>query len=213
MTDKLTPDTLRDVLHQVAAKIIRSRDELCRLDSLVGDGDHGVGMGRGFTQAGEKLATAGDADLAGLLKTFGMGVVTGAGGASGPLFGGLFTEGAKALKGAPHLDAPGARQWWRAALEATQKRGGAKPGDKTMVDALHPAVKAMEDFRGEDLGEMFQAAAKAAWEGVEKTKDQLAGQGRSRYLGERALGHQDAGATSTAMILDVLAKACSGDKG
>jgi dihydroxyacetone kinase phosphoprotein-dependent L subunit len=203
----LGPAGFKDLLLGVADKIIESKDELSRLDSVIGDGDHGVGMGHGFSAAKGKLeAESPEGGLGKLARTFGMGIVSGAGGASGPLFGGLFAEAAKALKDHGELDAANAKKWWRSALEATMARGGAKPGDKTMVDALHPAVEAMEAHQGDDLGELFALAAKAAWDGVEKTKGYVAGQGRSRYAGERALGHQDAGATSVAKILETLAE-------
>ena len=207
MANSLDGLGFKELLLKIADKVVDSKDELSRLDSVIGDGDHGVGMGHGFTAAKEKLeAEDHEGGLSKLAKTFGLGVVSGAGGASGPLFGGLFTEAAKALKDHGELNVDNARQWWKQALEATQARGGAKPGDKTMVDALHPAVEAMEAHHGDDLGEMFAAAAKAAWGGVEKTKDYVAGQGRSRYAGERAVGHQDAGATSVAKILETVAE-------
>ncbi|MDR1487741.1 MAG: dihydroxyacetone kinase subunit L [Deltaproteobacteria bacterium] len=209
MTDTLNHTALKNALEEVGKTIIARKEELCRLDSLIGDGDHGVGMSHGFESALKKLSQEQSEEIDKLMRSFGMGVISGAGGASGPLFGGLFTEGAKAVKGRPSLDAQAIKQWWKSALEATMKRGGAKLGDKTMVDALIPAVEALETSKETDLALLFQAAAKGAWEGVEKTKQYVAGQGRSRYLGERAIGHQDAGATSVAIILDTLAKACA----
>lgn len=208
MPVSLNPDSLRQALLKVADTIIEKRDELSRVDSMIGDGDHGVGMGHGFTAAREQLAESGDAEISRLMRTFGLGVVSGAGGASGPLFGGIFMEGGKSAKGLSELKAPDVAKWWRAALDYIQSKGKAQPGDKTMVDALYPAVLAMEAFQGQDLGELFAQAAKAAWDGVEKTKTMVAGQGRSRYLGERAIGHQDAGATSVSIILDVLRDFC-----
>ncbi len=205
----LGPDQVRRAMLKVADVIIEKRDELCRIDSHIGDGDHGIGMGHGFTAARDQLNASTDTEIAKLMRTFGMGVVTGAGGASGPLFGGLFMEGGKSAKGLAELKAADVTRWWRAALDYVQSKGKAQPGDKTMVDALHPAVLAMESFGGDDVGELFAQAAKAAWEGVEKTKSMVAGQGRSRYLGERAVGHQDAGATSVATILDVLRDFCA----
>ncbi|MDR1545217.1 MAG: dihydroxyacetone kinase subunit L [Deltaproteobacteria bacterium] len=210
MTAYLNPAQIKAMLLETAQIIIDSRDELCRLDSLIGDGDHGVGMSHGFTAAKNKLEFEEAEEAAKLLRVFGMAIISGAGGASGPLFGGLFLEGARVLKGRPALTAAEAVQWWRAALEATKSRGGAKPGDKTMVDALHPAVEAMEALaatpQGADLAAVLAAGARAARAGAEKTKEYVASQGRSRYVGERALGHQDAGATSTAIILETLAR-------
>jgi dihydroxyacetone kinase-like protein len=207
MTDTLCPAGLRAALEEVGRTIINSRDELCRLDSLIGDGDHGIGMSHGFEGALKSLSEEKSEEIDKLMRSFGMGVISGAGGASGPLFGGLFTEGAKAVKGRQNIDAEAVKLWWKAALEATMRRGGAKLGDKTMVDALIPAVEALEASQSADLAELFQAAAKGAWEGVEKTKQYVAGQGRSRYVGERSIGHQDAGATSVAIILESLARA------
>lgn len=200
---------LKKMLLGVAEVIISKKDELCAIDSFIGDGDHGIGMSHGFTAARDQLAALESDDPAKLLRAFGMGVVTGAGGASGPLFGGLFIEGGKAVKGSAELKAADIVKWWRAALDYVRSKGGAKPGDKTMVDALQPAVEAMEAFDGDDIPELFAAAAKAAWDGVEKTKNYVAGQGRSRYLGERALGHQDAGATSISIILETLGRLAS----
>lgn len=202
----LSPALVKKMLLQVAETIIEKRDELCKVDSYIGDGDHGIGMGRGFTMARDQLNTLESDDIGKLMRTFGLGVVSGAGGASGPLFGGLFMEGGKAVRDATELTVTEVVKWWRAALGYIQSKGKAKPGDKTMVDALNPAVEAMEAYRGDDLIELFGLAAQAAWAGVEKTKDMVAGQGRSRYLGERALGYQDAGATSVAIIFDTLRK-------
>jgi len=200
----ISPAKIKAMMLQVAETIIDKRDELCKVDSHIGDGDHGIGMGHGFTMAREQLTPLESDDIAKLMRTFGMGVVSGAGGASGPLFGGIFLEGGKAVKGSAELGPAEVAKWWRAALDYIQAKGKAQPGDKTMVDALFPAVEAMEAYQGDDLVELFDQAARAAWAGVEKTKDMIAGQGRSRYLGERALGHQDAGATSVAIILDTL---------
>lgn len=211
MPVSLTPDMLRQAMLTVAETIIEKRDELSRIDSFIGDGDHGVGLSRGFTAARDQLAASSDTEISKLMRTFGLGVVTGAGGASGPLFGGIFMEGGKTAQGLTAFKAADVTKWWRAALDYIQAKGKAQPGDKTMVDALHPAVLVMEAFPGDDIGDLFAAAAKAAWEGVEKTKNMVAGQGRSRYLGERSVGHQDAGATSVAIILDVFRDFCVAD--
>lgn len=200
----LPPALMKKMMLKVAGTIIDKRDELCKVDSHIGDGDHGIGMGHGFTMARDQLSALESDDISKLMRTFGLGVVSGAGGASGPLFGGLFMEGGKAVKDAAELTVTEVVKWWRAALDYIQNKGKAKPGDKTMVDALYPAIEAMEAYQGNDLVELFDLAAKAAWSGVEKTKDMVAGQGRSRYLGERALGYQDAGATSVAIIFDTL---------
>lgn len=201
--DRLSPTLMKHIMLNVAETIIAKRDDLCKIDSHIGDGDHGIGMSHGFTVARDQLTSLESDDIAKLMSTFGMGIVSGAGGASGPLFGGIFMEGGKAVKGREELTAGDVAKWWRAGLDYIQSKGKAKPGDKTMVDALFPAVTVMEAYQGDDIVDMLNQAAQAAWDGVEKTKDMVAGQGRSRYLGERALGHQDAGATSVAIILEV----------
>lgn len=201
--DRLSPALMKHIMINVAETIIEKRDDLCKIDSHIGDGDHGIGMSHGFTAARDQLAPLESDDINKLMRTFGMGIVTGAGGASGPLFGGIFLEGGKAVKGREELNAADVAKWWRAGLDYIQSKGKAQLGDKTMVDALYPAVAAMEAYQGDDIVEMLNQAVQAAWAGVEKTKDMIAGQGRTRYLGERALGYQDAGATSVAIILEV----------
>jgi dihydroxyacetone kinase-like protein len=199
---------VRKILLLMADKIIAGRDRLNEIDSGIGDADHGSGMAQSFAKARERLESVPPgADIAALIKAFASGVMGGGGGASGALFGALFGEGAKTAAGKESLSPADLAAWWRAGLAAVQARGKAKPGDKTMVDALEPAARALEENSAAGFGSQTAKALEAARQGVEATKGMLAGQGRSRYAGERSLGHQDAGATSVALLLEALASA------
>ncbi len=203
--DSIDAKQLRSILNAMADTIIANRDRLNEIDAGIGDADHGTGMAVSFAKAREKLAASPDEDAAKSLKAFGMGIMGGGGGASGALFSGVFLEGAKALAGKAALAPADLAAWWRAGLEIVKSRGKAKPGDKTMVDALEPAAKALEDNAAAGLAAQTAKALEAARAGVEATKNMVAGQGRSRYAGERSLGHQDAGATSVSLLFEVLA--------
>jgi phosphoenolpyruvate---glycerone phosphotransferase subunit DhaL len=182
-----------------AAAIGEQRQELVRLDTAIGDGDHGTNMDRGMRAAVEKLsATEGD-DIGALLKAVGMALVSKVGGAAGPLYGTLFLQMGTATAGQSELDLAG----WTAALEAgvkgVQARGKAELGDKTMIDALAPAVEALKS--GSELGDALRASADAARAGMEATTPLEARKGRASYLGPRSVGHQDPGATSSHLLL------------
>lgn len=204
--DTINAVTLRRILNSMADKIIANKDELCRVDALIGDGDHGIGMAQSFAKAKEKLAASPDEDIGKSLKAFGMGILGGGGGASGALFSAVFMEGAKTLAGKDAMAPVDLAAWWRAGLDMVKSRGKAKLGDKTMVDALEPAVVALEADAGAGFAAQTAKALAAARDGVESTKNMLAGQGRSRYAGSRAIGFQDAGATSVALLFEVLAE-------
>ncbi len=195
---------IRRLLFAMADAVIAKKDYLCEVDAGIGDGDHGIGMAQSFTKAKERLSASPAADIAGALKAFGTGVMSGGGGASGALFSGIYLEGAKVMAGKTDMTPADLAAWWRAGLESVKARGRAQPGDKTMVDALEPAVLAMEANAGAGFAAQLAKAAEAADAGVEATKNMVAGQGRSRYAGERSLGRQDAGATSVAILVRVL---------
>jgi len=186
-----------------ASTIAEHRQELVRLDTAIGDGDHGTNMDRGMKAAVEKLeATDGD-DIGALLKTVGMALVSKVGGAAGPLYGTLFLQMGTASAGKPELDLAG----WTAALDAgvqgVKARGKAELEDKTMLDALLPAVDALK--AGSDLGDALRASADAARAGMEATIPLEARKGRASYLGPRSIGHQDPGATSAQLLLQTAA--------
>ncbi len=202
--DSIDAKQLRGILNAMAEKIVSNRDHLNEVDAGIGDADHGTGMAQSFTKARDKLAASPEENVAKSLKAFGSGIMGGGGGASGALFSGLYLEGAKVLAGKAALSPADLAAWWRAGLEIVKSRGKAKPGDKTMVDALEPAVKALEDNAAAGFAVQAAKALEAARAGVEATKDMVAGQGRSRYAGERSLGHQDAGATAVALLFETL---------
>ena len=186
-----------------AAAVAEHRVELVRLDTAIGDGDHGTNMDRGMKAVVEKLeATEGD-DIGALLKTVGMTLVSKVGGAAGPLYGTLFLQLGTATAGKTELDLDD----WAAALDAAisgvKARGKAELEDKTMIDALVPALEALKAkaAEGADLGDALRASADAAEQGRDATTPLEARRGRASYLGPRSVGHQDPGATSSALLL------------
>jgi dihydroxyacetone kinase-like protein len=201
-------DAVVDWMRRFAEEMGEHRQELVRLDTAIGDGDHGTNMDRGMRKAMEKLEAADVADPGAVLKTVAMALVSSVGGAAGPLYGTLFLQMGGALAGQERVDLPGWTAAWRAALEGVQARGKAQPGDKTMVDALIPAIEAMEG--ASDLDDGLQAAVKGAEEGMRATTPLVARKGRASYLGERSKDHQDPGATSTYYLFKSAAEALSG---
>jgi dihydroxyacetone kinase-like protein len=191
-----------------AAAVADQADRLTELDAAIGDGDHGVNLNRGFTAVlaaldGYAAATVGDV----LVRT-GSTLVSKVGGAAGPLYGTAFRAMGKALPEA-EVDAEGLAKALRAGLEGVRKLGGAVPGDKTIVDAFAPAVAAYDAAvaAGQSLGAATAEAARAAEEGMRATAALQARKGRASYLGERSIGHQDPGATSTWLLFRTLAEA------
>jgi dihydroxyacetone kinase-like protein len=175
-----------------------------RLDTAIGDGDHGTNMDRGMKKAVEKLDGTDGGDIGADLKAVGMALVSSVGGAAGPLYGTLFLQMGTASAGKDELDLDG----WTAAVEAgvngVKARGKAEPGDKTMIDAWLPALDALR--QGGDLGEALERSAAAAEEGMKSTTPMEARKGRASYLGPRSVGHQDPGATSTYLLLRAAAE-------
>jgi phosphoenolpyruvate---glycerone phosphotransferase subunit DhaL len=181
------------------------RQELVRLDTAIGDGDHGANMARGMEKAAEKLSGAEQADTGSVLKTVAMTLISTVGGAAGPLYGTLFLQLGSALAGKDEVQLSEYAAAWRKGVEGVQARGKAVPGEKTMVDALVPAVDALEQATELDSG--LRAAAAAAEEGMQATTPLVARKGRASYLGERSAGHQDPGATSSYYLLRTAAEA------
>jgi phosphoenolpyruvate---glycerone phosphotransferase subunit DhaL len=198
---RVTDEQIRDWIRRYAAVVAEHRAELVKLDTAIGDGDHGTNMDRGMRKAVEKLDGLEGGDVGASLKAVGMALVSSVGGAAGPLYGTLFLQMGSAAAGREALDLDG----WAAALDAgvkgVQARGKAEPGDKTMVDALLPALEALR--AGGDLA----SAAAAAEEGMKATIPLEARRGRASYLGPRSVGHQDPGATSTYLLMRSAAEA------
>jgi dihydroxyacetone kinase-like protein len=194
-----------------AGSIAAQKDVLTELDAQIGDADHGANMHRGMQAVLAEIDTGEYADPAALLKQVGMTLVRSVGGASGPLYGTLFLRMATAVSGSSggSLDAAGFAKALRAGLEGVVARGKAEAGDKTMYDALAPAVDALDAglASGASLGDALRAAAVAADAGRDATVPLQARKGRASYLGERSVGHQDPGATSTALLVAAAAEA------
>jgi dihydroxyacetone kinase-like protein len=201
-------DGALDWMRRFAASMEEHRQELVRLDQAIGDGDHGTNMDRGMRKAIEKLDAAEQADPGAVLKTVAMALVSSVGGAAGPLYGTLFLQMGGALAGTEQVELADWAAAWRKGLEGVQARGKAELGDKTMVDALAPAVEALEQASDLDAG--LRAAAEAAAEGMKATVPLEARKGRASYLGERSKDHQDPGATSTTYLFQSAAEALTG---
>lgn len=196
------------IVEGMAKKIEAEKEYLTELDNEIGDGDHGINLARGFEAVEKKLPSLAGGDIGALLKGVGMQLVSTVGGASGPLYGTAFMKAGMACKGLTEIDGPAFVKAMEAAVDGIKMRGKATEGEKTMLDALCPALKVLQDdvTAGKSLKEALQDAAQVAEKGVEYTKTIIATKGRASYLGERSLGHQDPGATSSLYLLQVLAE-------
>jgi dihydroxyacetone kinase-like protein len=203
--------TKNDVLEWIRAYaqvIAENKDYLTELDSAIGDADHGANMQRGFKAVLEKLPDNEDKDISKILMGVGMALLSKVGGAGGPLYSTVFIQMGKSIDGKSEFDLADWANALEAATQGVVRLGKASPGDKTMVDALTPAVEALKEAseQGLTLGEGLEKSAKAAEEGMIATIPLVAHKGRASYLGERSAGHQDPGATSTFLLLDTAAK-------
>jgi dihydroxyacetone kinase-like protein len=201
------PAALGRWLRSFADAVTDNADMLTTLDSAIGDADHGANMRRGMKAVVAKLDAAPDVSPSTLLKTAGMTLVSTVGGASGPLYGTFFLRMATSAGDREELDGAAFAAALRAGLDGVLARGKAAAGDKTMLDALIPAVDALDAALagGAGLGDALRAAADAADAGRDATTPLVARKGRASYLGERSAGHQDPGATSTALLLTAAA--------
>ena len=198
---ELNGEDARNMLLYIANKIIASKPYLTEVDSAIGDGDHGIGMAGGMQKVRRKLCQMeGEENVYALFEAAGRAMLLSMGGASGVIFGSLYLAGAKGMAAKASLTGSDLAKMERKSLEAIQERGKAEVGDKTMVDALSPAVEALEANQDKSLLEMLKAAEAAARQGVENTKNYQAKFGRAKSLMERAIGYQDAGATSVWLI-------------
>ncbi|WDV49339.1 dihydroxyacetone kinase subunit DhaL [Streptomyces coeruleorubidus] len=195
----LDADFFRRWMTVTAESVDREAERLTALDSPIGDADHGSNLHRGFTAVTAALEKEAPGTPGGVLTLAGRQLISTVGGASGPLYGTLLRRTGKALGDAAEVSAEQLAEALRAGVDAVMTLGGAAPGDKTMIDALVPAVDA--------LGDSFAAARTAAEEGAVATTPLQARKGRASYLGERSIGHQDPGATSAALLVAGLAEA------
>ena len=203
---------VQDWIRRYAEEIAAHRQELVRLDTAIGDGDHGTNMDRGMRKAVERLDGVQGEDIGAALKAVGMALVSSVGGAAGPLYGTLFMQMGQGTSGKGEL---GLADWsaaLRKGLDGVKARGKAEPGDKTMVDALLPAANALDQAaqEGVDLAEALRRSAEAAAEGMRATVSMEARKGRASYLGPRSVGHQDPGATSSHLLLKTAAEVLGG---
>lgn len=204
--------TITTWMSEVAGAVRAERDYLIQLDAAIGDGDHGINMTRGFDAVVRALAQEDGSTPGKLLTLSGKTLVSSVGGASGPLWGSALRRGGRALGDAQIFDAGRLVEVLEAALASVVDLGAAVPGDKTMVDALQPAVTALrrEVDAGTSLPVAMRHAAEAAEAGMRATVPMQARKGRASYLGERSVGHQDPGATSTALIVRALERTVAG---
>jgi len=193
------------IVRKLVEVIQENKDWLSEIDGAIGDGDHGVNMAKGFSMAGEKIDST-ENNLSEQLKMLAMTLVSNIGGAMGPIYGTFFLNMSKEIRGKDQLEAQDLAKMLRSALEGVKKRGGAKVGDKTLVDTLEPATIAYERAIGEgkSISEAIDLMIDAAKKGMESTKELVAKKGRSSRLGERSKGTIDAGSASCYLILKIL---------
>ncbi len=209
--EAITRDQIVDWIRRSAALIEENERWLTQLDADIGDADHGANMHRGFQAVLRKLPDVANSDIGSILKSVGLTLVSTVGGAGGPLYGTFFIDMGATTAGKKELSLAE----WAVALEAgvagMVRRGKAGVGDKTMLDALQPAVNSTSAAAasGSDIATALRVAAQAAEEGMRATTPLVARKGRASYLGERSAGHQDPGATSAALLLQAAAQTLS----
>jgi phosphoenolpyruvate---glycerone phosphotransferase subunit DhaL len=209
MGQEITLAQIRQWLKAYAQRIKEQESYLTQLDAAIGDADHGANMHRGMRKICEKLADPEfqPDDISSLLRAVAMTLISSVGGAAGPLYGAFFLRAAQVENLGDAITLTQLASMVRAGLEGIQQRGKAQVGDKTMIDALYPAVEALEAAaqKGLPIANALEAAREAGEEGMHKTIGIQANRGRASYLGPRAIGHQDPGATSLYYMLETAA--------
>ncbi|WP_029688497.1 dihydroxyacetone kinase subunit DhaL [Thermoanaerobacter sp. A7A] len=200
----ITKNDVLKIVDKIVEVIKENKEYLTELDAAIGDADHGINLDRGFDAVKQKLATLPETtDIGTILKTIGMTLVSTVGGASGPLYGTAFMRAGQVVQGKNELSEEDIVKIFEAALDGIKQRGKAEAGDKTMIDSIEPAYKALKDSLENNIAlpEALNRAANAAKEGMEYTKNISARKGRASYLGERSIGHLDPGATSAYLMI------------
>ena len=199
------------LLDKISDKIIEEKDFLTELDRPIGDNDHGINMAKGFTEVKKKLPLMAEQDLGTIFKNTGMTLVSTVGGSSGPLYGTAFMKMGMALAAKQEMDFTDFLEAFKAGVAGVGQRGHSTVEEKTMLDAMAPAAKAMEETFADsgDARMALSAGVKAAEAGVEHTKELIATKGRASYVGERGIGHQDPGATSFLFMLRTAWENCN----
>ena len=207
----MTKEQIVKWLQAIGHVVEANKEFLTQLDAAIGDADHGINMERGFKKVNSQLSTVADKDIGSIFKSTGMALISSVGGASGPLYGTLFLRAGTVASGKHELNTTELAGVLKAGLSGVIERGKAQVGDKTMVDALTPAVKAFEQAAEDGVGiaEALGQTVAAAEQGMKDTISLIARKGRASYLGERAIGHQDPGATSVYLIIKALHDAVS----
>lgn len=195
-----------DIMKKLSSVMEENKLILSELDAAIGDGDHGLNMNKGFVAVVDKLADDDGSNIGNIFKKTGMALVSNVGGASGPLYGTAFMKAAAPVNGKAEMDINDFLQVLEAALAGIQMRGKAVAGEKTMIDAIEPAIESLRTSieNGVDTIQALEEMKDAALKGVEFTKGIKATKGRASYLGDRSIGHQDAGATSSYLILNTI---------
>jgi phosphoenolpyruvate---glycerone phosphotransferase subunit DhaL len=209
---ELTSDQMIKWLERYAALLAENRDYLTQLDSAIGDADHGANMDRGFKAVLAKKAEFQGKDIATVFKTVAMTLISTVGGASGPLYGTFFLQAALATPGKSSVSPEEFGALLEKGVNGVIQRGKAAPGDKTMIDAMQPAVAAYQKAveSGESIATALSKAVETSNEGMKGTIPLVARKGRASYLGDRSAGHQDPGATSSALLFQAAAEALAG---
>lgn len=202
----VTKDHIIQWLQKLATVLAENKEYLTQLDSAIGDADHGINMDRGFTKVMEKLPTFADNDIGSVMKSTGMTLISSVGGASGPLYGTFFMRAGMKFNAHETLSSAELHQMLQAGVDGIISRGRAQPGDKTMIDTWTPALAAYSTALegGADTLAALTVAVEAAKQGMKDTIPMQAKKGRASYLGERSIGHQDPGATSSYLMLQAL---------
>lgn len=202
---------ITDILMQIADVMDENRDYLTELDNPIGDGDHGINMARGFDEIRKQKEALETKDAGSLLKTAGMTLVSKVGGSAGPLYGTFFMKAGQAVGKKETVDIHDFLQAMQAGIEGVKMRGKSTAGEKTMLDAMIPALEAMQtaEAAGESAEQILKTGTAAAKAGMEATIPMRATKGRASYLQERSIGHQDPGATSFYLMMDVLSRAAA----
>ncbi len=197
-----------DILEKVCNIIIEKKEELTELDRVIGDGDHGVNLSRGMEKVKEELPKLEGLKPFEVLNKCAMLLMSNVGGASGALYATALMKGAAALKGKEEITSEDISKAWNDMILGIESRGKSAKGEKTMLDTLIPAYEAFkrEVEAGKDVKSAFSSAEEAGKLGMESTKDMVATKGRATYLGERSVGHIDAGATSSYLIIKTIAE-------
>jgi len=202
-TETINSQTIKKIIAKIAETMREQKDYLSGLDAAIGDGDHGVSMVRGFNEAESRLSKLQDNRIGSILKNVGIALTSTIGGATGPLFGSIFLRAGQAIGDKETVDLDDLAQMFQASLNGVIDLGKAQAGEKTLVDALSPAIESLKKSvkQKKSLEEALEDAVSESKKGAESTRDMLAGKGRATYLGERAVGHIDPGAMSIYFIL------------